>query len=99
MRRLHNLVGILDVPAFLATCLSMRRYPGGMATPDGGTRMPFRSRHIDLLPASLLNLGMDVSLRTSSRIWTRFVQVFGALLILAAPSLLATARIDSMIGR
>jgi hypothetical protein len=91
MRRLHRIVGIVGVIAFLATGLYMRRYPSGMASLDGGTRMLFRSRHIYLLLASLLNLGLGTYLRPSPRPSRRAAQVVASLPILAAPPLLLAA--------
>src|SRR5690242_18993664 len=91
MRRLHNIVGIIGVIAFLATGLYMRRYPFGMASLDGGTRMLFRSRHIYLLLASLLNLGLGTYLLPSPTPSSRRAQVLASLPILAAPPLLLAA--------
>jgi hypothetical protein len=79
------------VIAFLATGLYMRRYPSGMASLDGGTRMLFRSRHIDLLLASLLNLGLGTYFHPSPRLSRRSAQAFASLPILAAPPLLLAA--------
>jgi hypothetical protein len=91
MRRLHNIVGIIGVIAFLATGLYMRRYPSGMASLDGGTRMLLRSRHIYLLLASLLNLGLGTYLHPSPRRSRRVAQALASLPILAAPPLLLAA--------
>ena len=91
MTRLHKIVGIVGVIAFLATGLYMRRYPSGMASLDGGMRMLFRSRHIYLLLASLLNLGLGTYLRPSPRRSRRAAQVLASLPILAAPPLLLAA--------
>jgi hypothetical protein len=91
MRRLHTIVGIAGAIAFLATGLYMRRYPSGMASLDGGTRMLFRSRHIYLLLASLLNLGLGTYLHPSPRLSRRSAQVLASLPILTAPPLLLAA--------
>ena len=91
MRRLHNVIGILGVVAFLATGFYMRFYPSGMASLGSGTRMVFRSRHIYLLLASLLNLGVGAYIRTSSTVWRRTAQRIGSFLILTAPPLLLAA--------
>jgi hypothetical protein len=91
MRRLHALLGIVGVIAFLATGIYMRRYPAGMQSLDGGTRMVFRSRHIYLLLASLLNLAFGIYLRPASSLARRSAQVFGSMLILTAPAFLLAA--------
>jgi hypothetical protein len=91
MRRIHKVVGIIGVLAFLATGLFMRRYPGGLASLDGGIRMMFRSRHIYLLLASLLNLGLGTYSGPSATTWRRYGQILGSSPILAAPPLLLVA--------
>jgi hypothetical protein len=91
MKAAHRIVGLVGVATFLATGAYMRRYYPGMDGLDGGTRMLFRSRHIYLLLASLLNLGLGTYYRPFAGMWRRLSQVAGSCLILAAPPLLAAA--------
>jgi hypothetical protein len=91
MSRAHRLVGLIGILAFLATGVYMRRSFPGKPDLDSGTRMFFRSRHIYLLLASLLNLGLGTYSSPSAVRWRRILQVVGSCLILAAPPLLLIA--------
>jgi hypothetical protein len=62
-----------------------------MGEMDGGTRMLYRSRHIYLLLAGLLNLALGTYYRASGRTWRRRFQSVGSCLILAALPLLLAA--------
>jgi hypothetical protein len=88
MKRLHRLVGLFGIAAFLATGVYMRRHDPALHSLDSATRLLFRSRHIYLLLASLLNLNLGTYLSSSPARWRRKFQSTGSVLILAAPFVL-----------
>jgi hypothetical protein len=91
MKRLHLVIGLIGIVAFLGTGVSMRLHQPGLGEMDGVTRMLYRSRHIYLLLSSLLNLALGTYYQASGRTWRRLFQSLGSCLILAAPPLLLAA--------
>jgi hypothetical protein len=87
MRRLHLVVGLVGVVAFLASGQYMDRVYDHLQGLDDATRLLFRSTHIYLLFASLLNLVLGLYL-TGQTGWRYSLQVLGSVLVLAAPPLL-----------
>lgn len=90
-RRAHAWVGGLGVAAFLASGLWMHFRHDHLAGFDRATRLAFRSIHIDLLFAALLNVAVAAAVRPLARAWTVCVAWLGSLSLLAAPPLLAVA--------
>lgn len=86
MKRFHLIFGLAIVIVFLLTGQYME-YVHNRQLPDG-TRMLYRSRHIYLLLAGLLNLGIGTYFRPQTRGWRRTLQVIGSVLIALAPALL-----------
>jgi hypothetical protein len=91
MKQLHLIVGLVAVVTFLRTGVFMRLHQPSLGEMDGGTRMLYRSRHVYLLLAGLLNLALGTYCRASERTWRRRLQSIGSCLILAAPPLLLAA--------
>ena len=91
MRRLHLLTGLLGVVAFLASGQYMDVAQDHLRGLDGTARMLFRSRHIYLLFAALLNLALGLYLTPGPAGWRRWLQRGGSALLLTAPWLLAVA--------
>ena len=89
MRRLHLLVGLLGLAAFLASGQYMALAHDHLSGMDDARRLLFRSRHIYLLYAALLNLALGLSLPEGPAGWRRWLRRAGSVLILAAPPLLA----------
>src|SRR5262245_60170169 len=89
MRRLHLLVGLAGLAAFLASGQYMARAHDHLRGMDDARRLLFRSTHIYLLFAALLNLALGLYLRTAPAGWRRWLQLAGPVLLLAAPFLLA----------
>jgi hypothetical protein len=58
---------------------------------DEGTRMMFRSRHIYILLAGLLNLGIGVYLTSRRERWRRRLQLTGSALLIIAPLVMTGA--------
>jgi hypothetical protein len=91
MRRLHLAVGLIALAAFLASGTYMLLGPDHLHDRDDATRLLFRSTHIYLLFAALLNLVLGLyegPAQGGWRLWSRRV---GSVLVLAAPVLLGMA--------
>src|SRR6266850_384615 len=83
MRRVHLIVGLLGVVAFLITGQLMKHHsPPGVLTPD--VHMMYVSRHIYLLGAALVNLVLGLYLREYPPGWRRTLQRAGSVLIFLA---------------
>ena len=92
MKRLHLIFGVLVVVAFLLTGQYMDfQEPRVRELTDEGTRMMFRSRHIYLLLAGLVNLGVGAYFTYHRTRWRRALQVAGSALIILAPLLMTAA--------
>jgi hypothetical protein len=91
MRRLHLAVGLAGVAAFLATGQYMDRAHDHLRGMDDARRLLFRSTHIYLLFASLLNAILGLYLPADPGGWRRWARTLGSLLVLAAPPLAAAA--------
>jgi hypothetical protein len=91
MRRLHLVVGILTVVAFLITGQVMSHHQPAMAMLSDGERMMFRSRHIYILASGLINLMLGLYLRRWQSSWRAITQTAGSLLLIVAPVLLILA--------
>ena len=88
MRRLHLLFGLVFLAGFLASGQYMALGYDHLHGLDDATRLLFRSTHIYLLFASLLNLALGLYLPEGAGGWRGWVRVLGSLLVLAAPPLL-----------
>lgn len=91
MKRLHLWVGALALLAFLLSgqymdYLEVRRNALGETA-----RVMFRSRHIYLLLAGLVNLGVGAYFSYRGRGWPRGLQLLGSALVVAAPFLMSAA--------
>jgi hypothetical protein len=91
MKKLHQIVGLFIVVAFLLTGQYMDFHQPRMEELDDGTRMMFRSRHIYILLAGLVNLGVGVYFSYRSERWRKALQLAGSVLIIIAPFLLLCA--------
>ena len=87
MKRLHLVVGLFVVVAFLLTGQFMDHHHPKMSDLDDGTRMMFRSRHIYLLLAGLVNLGIGMYFSYRTGRWQKLLQAIGSTLIIIAPFL------------
>ncbi len=89
LRRIHLVVGILAVVAFLLTGQVMKHHHPGMQELSAEVHLMFVSRHIYLLGAALVNLVLGLYFHLQQATWRRTLQVVGSLLILfSAVSLL-----------
>lgn len=91
MRRLHLVFGVCAVVAFLITGQFMRHHSPPMATMSDSARLMYRSRHIYILAAGLVNLVFGVHFQRHRGGWRRAVQAAASTLLLASPALLIVA--------
>jgi hypothetical protein len=82
----HRIVGFGGLAAFLASGWYMQTHEPAMNQLPDGMRMMFRSRHIYLLLASLINIVMGAYWQPAGRRW---LQHAGSAAVLAAPVLFA----------
>ncbi len=81
MKRFHQLFGLLVVVAFLMTGQYMDKYLAHLHSMPDGPRMLFRTRHIFILLAGLINLGIGSYFNYRSQRGQRALQVLGSALI------------------
>ncbi len=91
MRLTHKIVGLVIIVTFLLTGQYMDFNFGEWEGVPLETRMMYRSRHIYVLLAGLLNLALGLYLTWQSRQWRKTAQVAGSSLIIIAPFLLVGA--------
>lgn len=91
MRSLHKIVGISAVVIFLLTGQYLEFYYPEMTGVEDGMRMMFRSRHIYILLAGLVNLALGMYLSFDVERWRKSLQIAGSLLVLLSPALLIGA--------
>lgn len=91
MGRIHLIVGLLGVIAFLLTGQVMGHHHPRMEQLSAEVRMMYVSRHIYLLGASLVNATFGLYLWMQPKSWRRVLQQIGSLPILLSPVFLATA--------
>jgi hypothetical protein len=88
MRRFHLVVGLVGVVAFLLTGQYMDRVHNHLAGMDPTPRLLFRSTHIYLLLASLVNLALGLYLTPAVGPWRTWLRHAGSALVLSGPVLL-----------
>jgi hypothetical protein len=91
MKRLHLVVGIATVIAFLLTGQYMDYLEVRTNALGETARVMFRSRHIYLLLAGLVNVGVGAYFGYRERGWRRGLQLLGSALIVVAPALMLAA--------
>ena len=87
----HVGFGLLVVVAFLLTGQYMNRFHEHLRGMPDGQRMLYRSRHIYILLAGLLNVGLGTYLRLRPARLARALQLLGSALVVAATCLLVAA--------
>ena len=88
LRLVHLAVGLVGVLAFAGTGQYMRLVHGGLQGMADGPRLFFRSAHIYLLWASLLNVALGCYLERVRQGIASHLQLVGSLVILSGPLLL-----------
>jgi hypothetical protein len=91
MRKLHLAFGIFVLIAFLLTGQYMDKYHNHMVGVPDGIRLLYRTRHIFILLASLINLGIAAYFTTRLPLVHRILQLIGSGLIFMASLLFIVA--------
>jgi hypothetical protein len=91
MKRLHLVVGAATLLAFLLSGQYMDYLEVRTNALGETARVMFRSRHIYLLLAGLVNLGLGAYFSHRGRGWRRGLQLLGSALVVAAPVLMSAA--------
>ena len=91
MKRLHLWVGAVALLVFLLTGQYMDYLEVRTNALGETARVMFRSRHIYLLLAGLVNLGVGAYFGYRERGWRRGLQLLGSALVVAAPALMVAA--------
>ena len=91
MKRLHLWVGAVVLLAFLLTGQYMDYLEVRTNALGETARVMFRSRHIYLLLAGLVNVGVGAYFGYRERGWRRRLQLLGSALIVVAPALMLAA--------
>jgi hypothetical protein len=91
MKLLHTVVGALVLVVFLVTGQYMDYLDVRSGVLGDGVRMMFRSRHIYLLLAGLVNLGIGTYIIRRAGGWRKRLQLAGSVFVLTAPALLFAA--------
>lgn len=100
MRRSHLVVGAIAVLAFLITGMIMRMHQPPVSAMEWAGRLLFRSRHIYVLCAGLVNLAIGVHYALPEQNFRCGVAVAGSLFVLASAILLFFAFFaEPMAGR
>lgn len=96
----HLVVGGTAVVAFLITGQIMGRHDPPLEAMEWGERLLFRSRHIYLLCAGLVNVAIGIHYALPERVSRRAGAIVGSLLVLASAVLLFFAFFaEPMAGR
>jgi len=98
MKRLHLVVGIAVLFVFLLTGQYMDYLEVRTNALGETARVMFRSRHIYLLLAGLVNLGVGTYFNYRGRGWRRGLQLAGSVLVIAAPALMLAAFFAEPLG-
>lgn len=100
LRTAHLVVGAITVAAFLVTGMIMYAHEPPLSTMDWGDRLLFRSRHIYILCAGLVNLAIGLRYALPDGPVRQGAAAAGSLLTLASAVLLFFAYFaEPMAGR
>ena len=91
LRKLHFVVGLAGVAAFIVTGAYMRAGFPELYAANEVLRYLYRSNHVYVLLASLVNLALGVHLTPVTPGWRTTVSVLGSLLALVSPVVLCFA--------
>lgn len=91
LKLLHKVVGIVTVLIFIGTGLLLRLHYTPVYEANHAVRMMFRSIHIYILLAGLINIALGTYMALSDRSWPRAAQTFGSICLLLAPAILIFA--------
>jgi hypothetical protein len=88
LKKLHLVVGVAGFVAFVLTGQYMHWFHAHLYGMADGPRMIYRSSHIYLLWASLLNVGIGCYVRDFSAMRAKVAQTLGSVSIAVGPAML-----------
>jgi O-antigen ligase len=91
MKTTHIIFGFLTFLIFLLTGQYMDHFYQHLRGLEDGPRLLFRTRHIFILLAGLLNLGIGAYFSFRPQLWRRILQLMGSALIMLASVLFIIA--------
>jgi len=91
MKKVHLIFGVCVVVGFLLTGQYMDKYHNHLASMPDAPRLLYRTRHIFILLAGLLNLALGAYFTYRVQTWRRTIQLLGSLFIFAASFLFLIA--------
>ena len=91
MKKAHLIFGVCIVLGFLLTRQYMDKYYNHMVGVPDAPRLLYRTRHIFILLAGLLNLVIGAYFTYRNEAWRRTIQLLGSFLIFAASLLFLIA--------
>ena len=91
MKKLHLIIGVSTLIAFILTGQYLRRAYPNMAGVDDGLRLLLRSRHLYIMLAGAVNAALGLYLTQQAHGWRLIAQRLGSALLLVAPVLLIVA--------
>ena len=91
MRSLHKTIGVILVIVFLLTGQYMEFRYGEWVGVDDALRMMYRSRHVYILMAGLVNIVMGLHFTWRNKRWRKRLQAAGSAFMLIAPFALVAA--------
>jgi predicted Na+-dependent transporter len=91
LKRFHFIFGLLMFVAFLLTGQYMDKFHNHLDGAEIGVRMLYRTRHIFILLASLLQLGLGLYLQTRAGQWQKRLQLAGSAVLTGGTLLLVYA--------
>jgi hypothetical protein len=91
MRQTHFAAGVLTLLVFAGTGQIMRHHVPPMASLGDATRLMYRSRHIYILAAGLVNLMPGLYMRQKAHGWRAALRRMGSVLLLISAALLIAA--------
>ena len=89
--RIHLVIGITAVAAFLGTGLYMRSSFSGLYHGNEAIHYMYRANHVYILASGLLNVAFGIYSFPAVQQWKRIVHRFGSCLLLIAPLILLFA--------
>jgi len=91
MKRLHLIFGLVIIVVFLLTGQYMHRYLNHLVGMADGPRMLYRTRHIFILLAGLVNIALAAYVVPRPARWQRILQWLGSSLIILASLMFVAA--------
>src|SRR4030095_9934829 len=91
MKRIHLFFGISLFVVFVLTGQYMDKFLNHLHGMADGPRLLYRSRHIYILLAALINIGLGTYLSYQTELWRRVLQIVGSFFVVLASAVAIVA--------